>query len=87
MFGPPSVDPAMGIAPISSRAVPARSYARHPYCYFLRGLPASERFLRQDPSWLRSRGCFPTWGMPLPALRPSLSSPPFHLPEPIISIN
>lgn len=35
---------------------------------FLRDLPASERFLRHEPSLLRSLGCLPTWGILLPAL-------------------
>ncbi len=45
---------------------------------FFLGFPASERFFRQEPSLLRDLGCFPTWGIPLPAL---LSVAMFHLPS------
>ena len=38
------------------------------YLLLRRDLPASERFLRHEPSLLRSLGCLPTWGILLPAL-------------------
>ena len=52
------------------------------YLPFLRGLPASLRFPRHEPSALRLRGCLPppssrTYG-PLPALRSAIFSTSFH---------
>src|SRR5262249_52339579 len=56
----------------------------HRYFFFPpplpRGLPASLRFARQVPSWLRDRGCLPppssgTYG-PLPARRSATGAPP-----------
>ena len=46
------------------------------YPFFVLGLPASERFLRQLLSWFLALDSLPTRGMPLPALRSAATADP-----------